>query len=133
MSLTGSGISPVEEEQGGFSLVVKYRILSTMVCFCCHYLSECKRPIVIFEHVLYRPQLSEFREVRKRLQPADGFLQLLLILYHEIQQQTEHLQGQREVTKINLCCCQMLQEGRKKTHLKMHKSVYDMVNLDPLF
>lgn len=37
-----------------------------------HYLSERECPSVIFERVLHGPQLSEFREVRKRLQPADG-------------------------------------------------------------
>lgn len=36
------------------------------------YLSERECPSVIFERVLHGPQLSEFREVGKRLQPADG-------------------------------------------------------------
>lgn len=115
MSLTGSGISPVEVEQGGCGLVVKYRFVSKTVCICCCYLSECKSPVVIFEHVLYRPQLFEFREVRKSLQPADGSLQLLLILYHKKLQQTEHLEGQREVNNENM----LLKRGRKKQFTKI--------------
>lgn len=63
------------------------------------YLSQRKGPSGIFELVLYRSQLSEFREIRKRLQLADGSFQLLLIFYHKKLQQTEHLEGPKRSKK----------------------------------
>lgn len=43
-------------------------------CICCFYLSQTEGASVIFEFVLYSPQLSEFRDIRERLQPSDCFL-----------------------------------------------------------
>lgn len=35
-------------------------------------LSEGEAAAVVFEFVLHRSQLSEFRDIRKRFQPTDG-------------------------------------------------------------
>lgn len=61
-------------------------------CECNPNLSQRKAPCVIFERVLYRSQLCELREVRKRLQLVDDLFQLLLIFDDEEPQQAEHLQ-----------------------------------------
>lgn len=48
----------------------------------CRYLTQRKRPSVVFEPVLHSPQLSELREVWKRLQPTDSSFELLLVFYY---------------------------------------------------
>lgn len=88
---------------GKSRLHMHHEKMTTHGCLFGHYLSQCKVPWIIFKRVPYGSQLSELGEVRKRLQPADGSFQFLLIFYDEKLQQAEHLQdseGCKDETEV---------------------------------
>lgn len=64
------------------------------------YLSECERPIVVFELVLHGSQLGEFGKVGEGLQLPDGVAELLLVLHYEKLQQTQNLDEHKEIERI---------------------------------